>query len=396
MKKFVDVFLICLLFMARNAGAVDRVQVQVLSKYRLDEISVQAPDARWHGQSLNGERWERSLGAQSMKLRVEGSNLRLEGGDTNLVAKNIQIAAGANPMRISGDGFEPRNYFGLLKVEAREGKLWLRDELTLENYVAGVLPREVPAQSPLEALKAQAVLIRTYAVKQRGALSHHAGEGFDFCDLTHCQNFGGVPPQDERLMEAMRATRGEVLLFKGELIDALFHSTCGGHTSANQNVFQGRPLAYLQGVDDGAYCKSSPQHDWTAEVPLSSLESAFRREPSLNFVGPLRGLQSARREPQGRWFEVEAIGGNRVDLSAEKFLSLVGRQIGWNQIKSAWFEVSIDNGIATFSGHGLGHGVGLCQEGAIGMALAGEKYRDILAHYFPGTKLGLHRERGSL
>jgi len=177
------------------------------------------------------------------------------------------------------------------------------------------------------------------------------------------------------------------LQYRGVLAETLFHSTCGGHTSANQAVFQGRPETYLQGVEDSPYCQDSTHANWKATVSLADIDRALGQDASLAWVGPLRDLQAASREPQGRWFTVELIGPRRVQLSAEKFLSLVGREIGWNQLQSAWFDLEIKNGIASFNGHGLGHGIGLCQEGAIGMARAGKDYREILAHYFPGTRL---------
>ena len=385
MKRALFTILIVGCAIAAQAG--ERVQVQILEKYRLREIELDANSGPWLGKNASGEAWQRQFTGETVKVRVSAGGLQVVANGETLPAENLQLRGNAEGIRVSGQGFAPRRYFGALKIGSREGKLWLRDELDLEDYVAGVLPGEISAESPIEAIKAQAVLIRSYALKHQAEADRHPGEGFDFCDLTHCQVFSGGADSKASFREAVAATRAKSCSIRVVFAETVFHSTCGGHTSANQNVFEGKAMRYLQGVDDAPYCQAAPHFSWKAAVPLEAIDRALAREPALGWVGPLADLHALSREPNGRWFSLELIGKRRIRISAEKFLSLLGREIGWNQVQSAWFEVKVQGGIAEFSGHGLGHGVGLCQEGAIGMARDGKSYREILSYYFPGTRV---------
>src|SRR5262249_32072425 len=161
------------------------------------------------------------------------------------------------------------------------------------------LASELPPDFPLEAQKAQAVLIRSYAL---ATAPRHAAEGYDFCDLTHCQVYGGWEGVSGIREEAVRATQSLVLEYQGKPIEALFHSTCGGHTSANQKVFGGRALPYLQGVDDGDYCRNSPHQDWESAIPLARIAALLAADPRYDPYGEVRGLRIADGEPRGRDF----------------------------------------------------------------------------------------------
>jgi stage II sporulation protein D len=247
----------------------------------------------------------------------------------------------------------------------------------LEDYVASVLAAEMPEDFPLEALKAQAVLIRTLAMNPQ---QNHRSEGFDFCDTTHCQLFR--PPKNipDKFQVATGETRGRILNHDNRPIAALYHSACGGHTSPNHRVFGGEPLPYLQGVDDGDFCRDSPQYTWQSTLKRDRLEKV------LDF-SPLQHIQPLDAETDGRSFNLGLEGRGFKEISAQKFLQQVGQQLGWGKIKSAYFVVESNRDTLIFKGKGLGHGVGLCQWGARGMALSGKNYREILQHYFPGTRL---------
>ena len=262
-------------------------------------------------------------------------------------------------------------------VRVRENKSGIISTYPLEDYVAAVLAAEMPEEFPPEALKAQAVLIRTLT---QNPSQDHRLQGFDFCDTTHCQLFRPLKTIPEKFRIATLQTRGQILSYNHKPIVALYHSTCGGHTSANQRVFGGEPQPYLQGVDDKDYCEASPQTTWRSQVPRRQLEAVLA-------FSPLKQIQVLDGEAQGRNFTLALEGRDRKDLSAQDFLLAVGQQIGWEKIKSAYFTVEPNGDAFTFIGRGLGHGVGLCQWGARGMALQGKTYREILQHYFPGTYL---------
>lgn len=257
--------------------------------------------------------------------------------------------------------------------------------LPLEDYVVSVLASELPGDFPMEALKAQAVLIRTLAIRPT---QDHRLQGYDFCDTTHCQLFRPPRPLPEKFLQAVKQTKGRILSYGGKPAVVLYHSQCGGHTSPNHRVFGGRPLPYLRGVEDSAFCGQGPQAQWESTLTVSQLEEA------LNFT-PLEQIQIIDGEPQGRNFTLALEGRREEILPAQDFLLRVGKKLGWEKIKSAWFTVDTGNGMVNFKGRGLGHGVGMCQWGARGMALEGKNYREILHHYFPGTQVTAAPRGGS-
>src|SRR4030095_3213923 len=275
-------------------------------------------------------------------------------------------------------------------IRVRDGALFFVEELPLEDYVRGVLEAEVPAGYPPEALKAMAVLVRTFALAHQ---DRHAKEGFELCDLTHCQVYAGRQMNYLSFDEAVKATRGITLDYQLKLAETPYHSTCGGHTSPFHRVFGGKPIPYLQGVSDGDACAPSPHTTWESSISLKVLEEVLKKEKETNPKGELKNLRIADREENGRAFSITMEGPRTFELSAQKFLSLVGRYLGWSLIKSDWFEIEVKEGEAHFKGRGLGHGVGLCQWGARGLAEQGKSAEEILFHYYPGTQL---IERGSV
>jgi len=338
------------------------LRVRVLSKYSWSEVQVEG------GQPA------------LIHLRAEGNEIHsVELG----VAKKISIVAKQGPLALNAAGLS-RRFSGTLWVEARRGKLLFTEWLPLENYVRSVLAGELPEDFPLESQKAQAVLIRSFALSQRG---RHAEEGYDFCDLTHCQVYGGVGSASELRDEAVRSTRGLILAYQGKPIAGLFHSTCGGHTSANQKVFGGKPLPYLQGVSDQNFCEASPHYRWKAQIPVQEISALLAEDPRWRESIPLSNITASEQESGGRVFKLDLQGPRHGTIATMDFLSAVGKKLGWNQLKSNWFELQVQDGIASFEGRGLGHGVGLCQWGARGMALDGKRFDEILRHYFPGTQL---------
>ncbi|MFO1520440.1 MAG: SpoIID/LytB domain-containing protein, partial [bacterium] len=273
---------------------------------------------------------------------------------------------------------------GRLSVRNHQGSLFFIEELPMEDYVRGVLESEIPYGFPLEALKAQAVLIRTFALSH---MNRHAKEGFNLCDLTHCQVYSGREFNYRVFEQAIKETKGLVLAYEFKPVEALYHSSCGGHTSAFHKVFGGPMIPYLMGVNDEKYCAKSPHNDWDSSVSLKIMEEVLKKDPQTDPRGPIDLLKPADREAGGRIFTLAFDGKRHFELPVNQFMSVMGHYLGWGKIKSNWFEVEVKDGEAHFVGRGLGHGVGLCQYGAKGMAEAGKKFDEILFHYFPNTNL---------
>ena len=360
-------------------AAEKKLRIRLFSRLTLSEVSLSATQASWMGVTSRGENKKIQMEGQSFRVSLLGGKLRLlrESGSEDFRSLQVLIPAETEAKIESPEGISQR-FSGALYIFPRQASLLIFQELPLETYVSSVLRSELPPDTPMEALKAQAILIRTYAAKAR-----HAKEGFDFCDSTHCQVYRPSTKKFDAYASAVKSTRDMILTYHSRPIEALYHSSCGGHSSPNQKVFGGQALAYLQGVEDAAYCRDSPQADWESRVKLSDLEKILDQGQ-----GPVLDIKISEAEPAGRVFRLKFLRGKQwTELNAQNFLLQWGAHYGWQILKSAFFKLERVGGEVIFSGHGLGHGVGLCQWGARGMALSGKKFDQILLHYFPGTRI---------
>ncbi len=257
-------------------------------------------------------------------------------------------------------------------------------ELPLEEYLVGVLAAESSVENEIEALKAQAVASRSFALKNLG---RHAREGYDFCSTTHCQRFASPKAKGAILKRAVEETSGTILADPlGNIIDAYFHAACGGMT-ANIETLWGVPApSYLRGVRDD-FCATMPHRRWTQRIPVGQLARALQSDERANAGPRLASIYVTRRDATGRAETLAIEGSRRRLIRGWDFKLIVGRSLGWRMIKSSRFEVSRMGDDFVFRGSGFGHGLGLCQEGAHVAARRGMDYRQILNHYFPGTRL---------
>jgi stage II sporulation protein D len=260
-------------------------------------------------------------------------------------------------------------------------------ELPLEEYLVGALAAESSIEDEVEALKAQAVVSRSFALKNLG---RHSREGYDFCSTTHCQRFTFPKTKSAVSGAARRAveeTAGLILSDPmGRVIDAYFHAACGGVT-ANIETLWGAPApSYLRGVRDD-FCAAGPHRHWAQKIPANQLARALQSDERTNVGERLVSITVSRRDATGRAETVTIEGARRLLVRGWDFKLIVGRSLGWQMIKSSRFEVSRAGDSFIFRGSGFGHGLGLCQEGAHVAARRGMSYRQILNHYFPGTRL---------
>ena len=257
--------------------------------------------------------------------------------------------------------------------------------LSLEDYVAGVLRGEASVESEAEALKALAITIRTYALKNIG---RHATHGYDFCSTTHCQRFVTAATGslvDGRIAAAVRATEGQVLLDNhAQTIDAYFSASCGGETANIRDVWGVTPASYLRGVRD-EYCDAGPHAKWTDTLSRDDLLRALQTDSRTDVGNRLDQVLVSKRDETGRAEFIALDGEHRKTVRGWDFKIIVGRALGWNVLKSSRFEVARSGSNFIFRGSGFGHGLGLCQEGAHVMAARGAGYQKILEKYFPGT-----------
>ncbi len=262
-------------------------------------------------------------------------------------------------------------------VEVRRGLdgLAVIDVLPLEDYVGAVTGAEMPPSFPPEALKAQAIAARTFALARK-LEARDMGLDYDLGSTVLDQVYPGAGRADARALAAAEATSGEVLVFEHRPIEAYFHSACGGHTEDGADAL-GRDLAYLRSVACDL-CRSAPRYRWQLVVTPSELGRM------AGLPRPATGATVIRKSATGRVarLQVEA-GGERAVLDGAE----LRRRIGYDRLPSLAFSVTLARRGFVFDGKGSGHGAGLCQWGAAGRARSGATYRQILQAYYPGAEL---------
>jgi len=303
-----------------------------------------------------------TLGAVGERIRWNGSRLL---GDTLDVA-------GAPDLRVGN-----RYVVGRVRFLARKGEMLAVAVVPLESYVAAVLSREAPARFQPEALAAIAVAVRTYAV---GAAAKPRDPAYDVAGSVEDQVFDGMDGVAAVFREATDRTRGLVVRYRGELARTVYHSTCGGRTEDAGSVW-GKDIPYLrsQFCDD---CADSPVYRW--EYRMSGTEG--RRVATALGVPPGTDLSIAvtGRTPTGRARRVRiSSGGVSREVQAAEFR----KAAGYANVRSLKMEIVPVAGGWRVTGEGWGHGVGLCQFGANGMARRGAGFREILLRYYPGTEI---------
>lgn len=301
------------------------------------------------------------------------------------------------PLEVEGTA-----YPGSIEIRLRpDGSVTAVNVVPVETYLEGVVAKELgrPGAGAREALRAQAVAARSYALRRLGS---RAPLGFDVYGSILDQAYAGVPtPGDTLAVAAVRDTRGEAILHEGSLIDAYYHSTCGGSTARVDLVFDAPPAPYLTVVDDrrpdgGFWCQPSRYFRWTATYTGDELRATIARNlpglvpPPEEGTGDLRDLEVTRSTPEGRALavRVETSTGRYVvsgDAIRRLFADTDGR---WLRSTLFLYRPRREGGRltgATLVGGGWGHGVGMCQVGAMERARAGHGYREILAAYYRGT-----------
>ena len=273
-----------------------------------------------------------------------------------------------------------RKYRGdILLIRANYG-ITAINETGIEEYVCGVITEEISASWHVESIKAQAVVARTYAVKNA---EKHKNEGFGLCNKQHCQMYGGMNAEDPVSNKAVYDTAGEILCYDGKVADTFYHSSCGGRTEDANKVWQLKNEIpnYMKGIKCG-FCETEPLHNWESRISLSSVASALRAAGLK--IKKIKNIQTSGRTSSGRVRYVLIKNTGTTTLSSHKFRMMIGTDI----IKSTNFNLTVKNGIAYFAGHGWGHGVGMCQWGAKGLAENGREYKNILKYYYEGCEIG--------
>lgn len=344
--------LLAYVLLATQAACAQDVRIGVLGLFRPRQITLQAAP----GQAVVVQMkivhagtksfvLERSSGQDTAEVTISGDDLIFKVGNHAIRSSGLRACSRANGVAdfvLNIPGKITRRYRGVLDVKVVAGTLVPVVQMDLETAVASVVQSESAPDTPLEALKAQAVATRSYFIAARGR--HHE---FDFCDTTHCQFLREPPPPDSNAFRPAWATRGLVLAYRDQTVAAMFTRSCGGRTRTPQEVgLSSHTYPYFAAVCE--YCLHHPSR-WVRRV--SPAEAA-----DLNKRGE----------------------ASRLDMD---------RRLGWDAVPSNTFTAHSSAHDVVLEGTGEGHGIGLCQAGAKAMAQSGDSFREILDHYYPNTTL---------
>ena len=269
-----------------------------------------------------------------------------------------------------------KDYFGGVQILKRGSSLTVINIAPVEEYLRGVLPKEMIQSWHIEALKAQAVAARTFVLKNR---DKHKKDGYELCNTTHCQVYNGVETF-QTTDRAVTETRGEVLFHGGRTVDAPFHADSGGMTESAANVWGGQ-VAHLQAIAEEIKFTQA----WTVKFSLydfsSRMGAAFGDLQKVNLSPLSIGKSSADRSTSGRVKFAQFVG-------SKKSVQMKGDEMRRKfSLPSTMFDIKIVGNEIIFSGYGKGHGVGLSQYGAKSYAEKGWTYDKILAHYYKNATL---------
>lgn len=304
---------------------------------------------------------------------------RWQSGSVPLDHAFVKTESAALTLTVDGDSRQYRGSIELvLDDDLEKPGLLLINEVALSDYIGSVLPAEYGFKEP-EGVKAQAIVIRTYALR---AIAQRQGL-FDVTDGTSSQVYPGVSSETDLARAAVEATSGMTITHDGELIEAVYSAHCGGHSANNEDVWQSKPISYLRGRKD-PYDEKAPVAHWETRIDKKDLLDLLSKVTKTK----VKGITVSERGSGKRVTEIK-LDTNRddVDMSAQSFRVAVNGSFGATAIKSTFFELKKDGDSYRFSGRGLGHGVGLCQWGAAEQAKEGRSFRDILSFYYSGVKV---------
>lgn len=306
---------------------------------------------------------------------------------------------------IGADGFVRvggRDYRGRVSIFSARGGLTVVNRVGLESYLAGVVLAEMGRRdsSEIQALFAQAVISRTYALRNRRRWD---ALGFDFYPTVADQVYGGVAAERPIGWTAVNGTAGMVVTWRGEPIDGFFFSTCGGKTARGTEVFANADRPYLVSIDDVdqngvAYCRISPRYQWHAEWSVEALRDILRESvpatlgARISSHAVIQSVEVAERSESDRVARLNlTVDGSDIVVRGPDVRQVL-RPARGELLRSSVFTLSQNRTGGRVvrlvaEGRGAGHGVGFCQWGAVGRARAGQTYRQILAAYFPDTDL---------
>jgi len=377
------------------AGGVPQAPVSATGAWRIDEQGGRQSLVRGAG----GETWR--VEQRAGLLRITGA-----GDDATPWRAAPFVARSTTPAGFVQ--YNGKRYRGELWFTPTDSGIMVVNRLQVEDYLRGVVPMELGTRQSIDraALEAQAIAARSYSYARVPSGDGEPARGWHMVGTVTNQVYGGVEVEHPMVSQAIEATSGLVLRYNGLTVDAPYYAACGGRTATPKDAWRDvREQPYLQSVDDldlatgKPFCDINPRNHWTEELGEQQISDAVRRAlegqgATAPQASGVRGVEVADRAPSGRVNRL-VFHTARGDLTIQgRDIRAVLRDARGAILSSTYFSVDREarsgdriTGL-TLRGNGNGHGVGMCQWGAMGRARAGQDARTILRHYYPGTIVG--------
>lgn len=398
------------LLLCLNLWPADReapVRISLFSLFKPEVVSARVASGEGARIEVEGRADTGLAPGESLRVRLAGTQLNIAITDSSgrvartLTSRFMQIIpAGSTTIELILPRKLKRVVHGEVLLSPGDGDLRGQLKIVLvtdrESAVASVVAAELSGDRSTEALKALAVVVRTFMLAQRG---RHQGEGYDFCDTTHCQVYRGEQDLSTEaaspvIASAVAGTAGEVLSFAGRAVESYYTSSCGGLSATPGMVWGGPSDGYSFRRVACRWCSRQRYFRWQRSADATAIVSALSV-----FLGERLSSSTAidiDLEPSSEFVRTVTLRTGSIErvLSADAFRRAIGRKLGWNTLLSPSFTIERRGARFVFRGRGFGSQVGLCLAGSLAQAAAGRSYRDILSYYFPGTDLsgGVPRE----
>lgn len=370
-RKF---FVVCLVLLSVCAVAADPIRIGLFYGQEFQRVSITCVSGQLDILIDNQVVGSMSANDQIDLSIISGQFQLIQKGIPNKADRSIQVISKIpSQFKIQPFGLKQNNriYEGHITAVRAPGRIQLMNTLHLEKYISGVIEAEGGSKHHLEYYKVQAIISRTYASSNR---RRHEAEGYELCDATHCQVYHGISRYEPLTKIATELTEDVVIVDEDiHLITAAFHSNCGGHTINAEDAWS-KPLSYCVARPD-SFCLVMPNSNWEKTISVETWQAYLRKKQ----IAPTDSIYASTQAyfPTSRQF-----------YFADSTLKIPNRVIRQDfKLKSAFFTVHEHNNQVTFIGQGFGHGVGLCQEGAIRMASLGYQYSDIIHYYYKDVHL---------
>ncbi|MGB5823559.1 MAG: SpoIID/LytB domain-containing protein, partial [Proteocatella sp.] len=397
-----------------SSGCSSYSEAEIMSETYGSEGLVCYKDGKYYYGSFKSENGldEISEGGKVLLVLGDGRNIVIDGSQ-NMYIKSDDVAT----------QLENIKYRGKINLYVKASKLHAINELGMQDYLYGVIPKEMVSSWEIEALKAQAVVAKSYTITN---YNKHRSDGFNVCATTHCQMYGGYGAEQAKTNESVDETENFVMMYDGKPAEGYFHASSGGRTESIGNMWN-YGLDYMVGVED-EYSLGSPYDSW--EVRLSAEEIRASLLKKNIDIGSIVGVKILKLSENSRVMQLGVLGTKGMH-TLEK--DAIRSALGSSQFKSTYFTLKdsgssvnsgsviggskavisnsnlnnkfdklnrfvdarvmdssqkfISGGTFVFSGKGNGHGIGLSQYGANGMAKKGYGFEDIIKHYFKGVSI---------